>query len=307
MTDKQQLYRRLQQHLDKFPIGFPAAPSGADQELLRYLFDPTEAEIACALNLVGEPVEKIAPRLKDLGLSREELAARLTEMAGKGLINSYSRRSGGTFFHIAFLAIGIFEFQVERMTPEFFRLFKRYLDEAFRDELLRTRIPQLRTIPTEGSLLPDLVVESYDHIRHLVNEFPGEIAVAKCVCRIAHDSIDEPCRVTDERETCLIFGSAARRYIRLGWGRQIDKDEVFAILAKAEEEGPRGPALQHPEAVRHLSLLRLLLRGLKLGQAAGESGAVFRHQFPGGGRRGGVRRLRQVRAALPDGGGAHQR
>jgi len=231
------IYRSLQQHLDRFPIGFPAAPSGVDQELLRYLFDATEAEIACALSLIGEPARKIAMRLKSSGLTADEVATRLEAMATRGIINSYSKRSGGTFYHVAFLAIGIFEFQVERMTPEFFRLFKRYLDEAFRDELLSTRIPQLRTIPTEGSLLPDLVVENYDHIRILIDEFPGEIAVAKCVCRVAHDSIDEPCQVTDERETCLIFGSAARRFIHLGWGRRIDKQEVFAILAQAEEDG----------------------------------------------------------------------
>jgi Pyruvate/2-oxoacid:ferredoxin oxidoreductase delta subunit len=237
MMNHNSVYRRLQQHLDKFPIGFPAAPSGVDQELLRYLFDETEAEITCALNLIGEPVEKIAPRLRKPGLGTGELAERLEQMAAKGIINSYNKRSGGTYYHVAFLAIGIFEFQVERMTPEFFRIFKRYLDEAFRDELLRTRIPQLRTIPTEGSLLPDLVVENYDHIRKLIADFDSDIAVAKCVCRVAHDSIDEPCQVTDERETCLIFGSAARRFVHLGWGRKIDKDEVFKILEQAETDG----------------------------------------------------------------------
>jgi len=231
------IYRRLQRHLDKFPIGFPAAPSGVDQELLRYLFNETEARVAAALNLVGEPAAKIATRLKDLPLTVGELETLLEEMAAKGIINSYSKRSGGTYYHVAFLAIGIFEFQAERMTPEFFRLFKRYLDEAFRDELLSTRIPQLRTIPTEGSLLPDLVVENYDHIRILIKEFDSDIAVAKCVCRIAHDSVDEPCQVTDDRETCLIFGSAARRFVHLGWGRMISKDEVFAILEKAEKDG----------------------------------------------------------------------
>jgi len=231
------IYRRLQEHLDKFPIGFPAAPSGVDQELLRYLFDETEARVASALNLIGEPAGKIITRLKDLGLTVHELENLLEEMAAKGIINSYSRRSGGTYYHVAFLAIGIFEFQAERMTPEFFRMFKRYLDEVFRDELLRTRIPQLRTIPSEGSLLPDLVVENYDHIRLLINNFDSDIAVAKCVCRVAHDSIDEPCKVTDDRETCLIFGSAARRFVHLGWGRMIDKDEVFTILEKAKQDG----------------------------------------------------------------------
>ncbi|MCK4378871.1 MAG: 4Fe-4S binding protein, partial [Deltaproteobacteria bacterium] len=141
------------------------------------------------------------------------------------------------FYSIAFLAIGIFEFQVERMTLEFYRLFKQYLDEAFRDELLRTKIPQLRTIPTEGSITPELPIDNYDHIRKLINDFDREILVANCVCKIGQDSVGHPCKVTDLREICLVFGSAAKKYAHLGWGRIISKEEVFEILSNAEKDG----------------------------------------------------------------------
>ena len=45
------IYRRLQDHLDKMPIGFPAVKSGADIRLLKHIFTPEEAEIAMLLKL----------------------------------------------------------------------------------------------------------------------------------------------------------------------------------------------------------------------------------------------------------------
>ena len=34
------IYRKLQQHLDKMPVGFPSVKSGADIRVLKHLFTP---------------------------------------------------------------------------------------------------------------------------------------------------------------------------------------------------------------------------------------------------------------------------
>ena len=81
------IYRQLQLHLDKFPIGFPPTKSGVEIELLQYLFTEQEAKIAAGLNLIAEPVKKIAPRLHDVDQSAVELESSLDRMAEKGLIN----------------------------------------------------------------------------------------------------------------------------------------------------------------------------------------------------------------------------
>jgi hypothetical protein len=39
VTDQQQIYRLLQQHLDRQPVGFPATLSGADLRFLRRMLD----------------------------------------------------------------------------------------------------------------------------------------------------------------------------------------------------------------------------------------------------------------------------
>ena len=46
MTENVEIYRQLQEHLDKMPIGFPKAKSGSDIRLLKHLFTPEEAKIA---------------------------------------------------------------------------------------------------------------------------------------------------------------------------------------------------------------------------------------------------------------------
>jgi len=57
-------YRKLQQHLDRLPVGFPETESGVEIRILKYLFTPEEAEIAIFLNLLPEKLHKINNRLK---------------------------------------------------------------------------------------------------------------------------------------------------------------------------------------------------------------------------------------------------
>jgi len=40
------LYRQLQRHLDRMPVGFPATESGVEIRILRQIFTPEEAELA---------------------------------------------------------------------------------------------------------------------------------------------------------------------------------------------------------------------------------------------------------------------
>jgi len=39
-TTSESLYRRLQQHLDRMPVGFPATQSGVEIRILQRLFTP---------------------------------------------------------------------------------------------------------------------------------------------------------------------------------------------------------------------------------------------------------------------------
>jgi len=43
------VYRKLQEHLNKMPVGFPATQSGVEIRVLKHLFTPKEAEVALHL------------------------------------------------------------------------------------------------------------------------------------------------------------------------------------------------------------------------------------------------------------------
>ena len=73
MTKSSDLYQKLQKHLNKFPIGFPATESGVEIKLLQYLFNEKEAQIAAKLNLIAEPASKIIKRLKPMGIELVDL------------------------------------------------------------------------------------------------------------------------------------------------------------------------------------------------------------------------------------------
>lgn len=150
MSSTPQIYRQLQRRLDELPIGYPATESGVEIRILQHLFTPLEAEIAFHMSFLPEKAEKIHKRLKTRIPNLKTLKQHLNTMANKGSIVSHTTRGGYKVYSAAMLVIGMFEFQVDRLTKEFYQDFVDYLDEAFRDEVIKRKYPQLRPIPTEG-------------------------------------------------------------------------------------------------------------------------------------------------------------
>ena len=62
MQHNDQIYIKLQRHLDKQPVGFPATRSGVEIKILKHIFTPKEAEIACCLGYKLEPLKTIFDR-----------------------------------------------------------------------------------------------------------------------------------------------------------------------------------------------------------------------------------------------------
>ncbi|MFX0071566.1 MAG: 4Fe-4S ferredoxin, partial [Candidatus Hermodarchaeota archaeon] len=234
-TEKIDIYRKLQQHLDKMPVGFPATKSGVEIRLLKQLFTPKEAEIALILNFTPESLKRIHRRVKKLDISLEELEEILDEMAGKGSIN-FGKKGKDKVYCNAFLAIGMYEYQLDRLTPDFVKDFHEYVDEAYLKEFHRL-IPQIRVIPIEKSVTPENVIATYNDVRKIVENAGEPIAVADCICKKGQDLIGEPCKQTKMREICFSFRSGAQFYIDMGFARPISKEETLEILKKAEDDG----------------------------------------------------------------------
>src|SRR5512139_2181834 len=100
-------YDRLREHLDGLPAGFPATESGVELRILKRLFTPDEADLACHVGVRLETAEAIAVRA---GIAAEEAAARLTSLSRKGLIFSIEAPDHPHRFMAAQFVVGIWEY-----------------------------------------------------------------------------------------------------------------------------------------------------------------------------------------------------
>ena len=58
------IYNKLQKHLDRFGIGYPATESGVEIEILKRLFSKEEAEMFLNLGELPETSQEVAKRIK---------------------------------------------------------------------------------------------------------------------------------------------------------------------------------------------------------------------------------------------------
>ena len=234
-------YQELQKHLDKMPVGYPATESGIEIKILKHLFTPEQAKIALKLNFMADPLSKIYRRSKKSDFSLEELEEKLDEMYFKGLINRGIAKEGAIdtkYYASAPIVVGFFEYQLNRLTPEFFKDAHQYLhDTFFSEEYHKSGVPQLRVIPLDQTVNFEQSVAQYDDIKTLIENIGEPIAIMECICRQGADLIGETCTKTKLRESCFSFRTAAKSCIEKGQAREISKEEAFKILEKAEEDG----------------------------------------------------------------------
>lgn len=234
-----EIYRKLQKHLDKLPIGFPATESGVELKILKFIFSPEEAQIAINLRFVPEPLKTIYRRVKRFGITQEQLEEILKRMHKKGAIRiTRIEESNGhkNLYQNWFLVVGMFEYQLGRMTKEFYENFERYMEEGFREEFMSTKINQLRTIPVEKSIEPQHNIATYDILRELIKEAEN-ISVEDCICKKGKELLGNPCKQTKTREHCFTFNSSAINAVYRGYGRLISKEEALKIIERAQEDG----------------------------------------------------------------------
>ena len=236
MDNETGVYRELQRHLDKMPVGYPATQTGVELRLLKFLFTPQQARIALELDYRFQTVEQIYERVKDLGMSLAELETTLEEMADKG--NTFCREQDGerAYANMPF-AVGMIELQETRLTPELVKDTNEYLQERFAVELVGAKVPQSRIVPVNKSITADHRIATYDELRNIIEKAEGRIRIGECICRKAMQMRGHTCTVTTRNESCMAFRDFADMVGRTGWGRPIGTEEALQVAAKSEEEG----------------------------------------------------------------------
>ena len=221
------LYIRLAEHLDRLPGGFPSTESGVELRILRRLFSPEEARLALHLTLLEETVPVIALRS---GLEVAEAAARLEQMAQKGLV---FKSAPPPRYMAAQFVVGIWEYQVGRLDAGLVADMEAYMPHLFDADAWQAS-PQMRTIPVGRSVDADLAILSYETAETLLAK-KESFVVTPCICRKEQKMLGKGC--DRPLEACISFDAADSYFLETGAGRKASRDEVLEILKLADKSG----------------------------------------------------------------------
>jgi electron transport complex protein RnfB len=180
------IYRQLQLRLDSYSMGFPAAKSGIEIKILRYLFSEENARMFLALTHSLAPASSIA---SSLNRPEADVAAQLEEMTEKGLVFRVKKVDNARYAAIPFVH-GLFEFQVKDIKPELAKMIQDYFDEAFDKTMLENAEYFLRTIPVNQSIDVTRQVATYDDAIEILKT-KSRIVVTDCICRKSKTVLDE--------------------------------------------------------------------------------------------------------------------
>jgi len=225
------VYERLRERLDMFPQGFPKTESGVELEILQHLFTPDEAEIMLHLRPVPENVSTIAERA---GRDDTELSETLYGMSRRGLLLRYRAPDEEIYYFLAPWMVGIWEFQLNNMTPENIKLYEKYYQEGMVPSRRNRKTGGFRVIPVEQEIEGSTEIQPYEKVSQII-ESHTRFAVAECICRKERRMTGNGCDKL--LEACMSFGAAAEFYIENGLGRKISKKQARQVLQKAEEDG----------------------------------------------------------------------
>jgi H+/Na+-translocating ferredoxin:NAD+ oxidoreductase subunit B len=223
------VYKKLAIHLDNTPSGFPATESGVELKILKQLFTQEEARLTLCLVLMPEPVETIAQRAKE---NREKIEPLLIEMGKKGLILHISRNGLNTFMLLHFV-VGIWEYQVNRLTKELIKDFNEYVPHLIKSQY-KNKTQQLRVVPVAKAINTELNIMDYEQVENIIRS-QSRILVAPCICRKEHTIMGKGC--DKPIETCLVFGGGAYIYESRGIGRVISQEEALGIAKEGVKQG----------------------------------------------------------------------
>jgi ferredoxin len=225
------VYERLRERLDRFPQGYPKTASGVELEILEQLVTPEEAGLLLQLRPFPEAVSTLAGRT---GRPVGWLGPVLEDLSRRGVILHVDGSGGEKYYSLMPWMIGIWEFQVKRLTPESVKLYETFYREGLVPQARRLPVAGFRVIPVERAITVRPEVQSYERVSEIVAA-QTRLAVADCICRKEAKLAGGGCDRL--MEACLVFGDAAAYYIDNGFGREIGRAEALAILDRTEADG----------------------------------------------------------------------
>ena len=237
MVTENDVYRKLQQHLHKMPVGYPSTKTGIEIKILKSIFTPEQARVATYLDYKHKSVDQIFETAVEQIGSKEVLKRILDETVSNGGISRRERGGEDQYAVLPFLMWGMYEHQLARLDESFLQNSGEYIMGEFGLEFATSRLPKMRVIPVNESIEVEQHIATYDELRQLIDQAGDQIAVQECFCKKANDIQGKPCQVTDRRELCMSFGDLSDLYVKEGWARRVSQQEALDMAHHNEAEG----------------------------------------------------------------------
>ena len=222
------IYRKVQEQLDQYSIGFPATESGVEIEILKLLFSEEQANLFSQMTGEPETPQSVAKRINR---PVEEVTAELENMALKGLL--YRNHKGESIEYSAIPFIhGLLEFQALWMPKELVSLTGKYIKEKLKDNLAAGG--GMRVLPIQESVDVKHTVATYDDACEILKQ-EELIVVADCSCRLQRKLFDKACDTP--LEACIMVGPMAQYYLDNKMGRKISLADAMKIMKESHAAG----------------------------------------------------------------------
>jgi ferredoxin len=226
------IYRKLQNRLDQYSIGFNATKTGREMTLLKILFTPEQAKMYLFLKPELAPVNVIA---ECAGMPEDQAEKLLEKMTRKGHTFP-AEKEGKKFYAAAPFMHGIFEnaTSLYEHRPELQKL-SAEIDGYLRGGFM-AKGPSLRTIPVNMKQVNESVpIAPFDDVEKIVKS-KEKIAVINCSCALKSNAVGRNCE--QDLEVCIGFDFYAQYCVdHLKVGRYISQKEALEILQRTEDAG----------------------------------------------------------------------
>ena len=141
-------FEQLAEALNRLPNGFPRTKSGVEIRILKKIFPPEQAALACQLTGKFEPVDAIAQRA---GKPSDEISRQLFKMTRSGMV-WLDRVDGQVCFRLAPFVVGVYEAQVELMDHELAHLVEDYFAEGGSQGIMGPQPAMQRVVPAMNTV-----------------------------------------------------------------------------------------------------------------------------------------------------------
>ena len=232
--------------LAKMVGGLTGIPNAINEDAPEYyalaeVVSDEQADVALTLGLRKERTAEYAA--KKCGKPVEETRRILNELSKIGVCKRFTRESDGEeIYFVQIFAPGILEMMVNNKEqladhPIIGKAFEEYT--RIRIANIAPNLPMgtgmMRVVPIETAIEGNSKTVPYEKISYYLDKY-DTFSVSDCSCRKSRRVLGEGCGHL-EHEMCIQMGTGAEYYIKTGRGRQITREEVEAILKKAEENG----------------------------------------------------------------------